>query len=207
MKILKYLLIYLFIPFLLFGQMEQYIEEDPPPVVKNHRGFVYSIMETGSGLGVFYEIPFPNFYHLGLAFDVVMIRDDGQIDGWDPIYGQYSLNKRNNVFLFDLMVSAKKRLFTDEIDDSFRPFILVSAGPVYGMNFPEFSQDPRGNKLNDQFGWTLAGSIGLGIDADLEGGYYFGFRSQYRIMPFSEKIGETKNHSMVDIRFEVGQRF
>lgn len=207
MSLIKSLLLSLLLPLILFGQMENFIEEDPPPVVKNHRGLVYSLLESGSGIGIFYEVPFPEFYHLGLALDVIMIRDDGQIDGIDYYGRPFSIGKRNNVFLFDLMATVKKRLFTNELDDSFRPFLLASAGPVYGMNFPEYSEDILGNKTRKQFAWTLAASIGAGLDADLDGGYFFGFRTQYRLMPFPEKIGEVENHSMIDIRFEVGQRF
>jgi hypothetical protein len=201
------LIVFCILPFTLTGQMEKYIEEDPPPVVKYHRGLVYNLMETGSGLGLFYEVPFPDYYHLGLAFDFLMIRDNSQLDGVDYYGRPYSIGKENNVFLFDLMGTVKKRLFTSELDDSFRPFILASFGPVYGMNFPEYPTDIYQNKTRKQFAWSLAGTIGIGLDADVEGGYFFGFRTQYRIMPFPEKIGETKNHSMIDIRFEVGQRF
>lgn len=204
---MKFLTVLMLIaPVLCFGQFEEYIEKDPEPIVLDHRGFVYSLLETGSGLGLFYEIPYDNYWHLGFDFDVIMLRDKNQLEYVSYNGYQYTFNKKNNVFLFDLMVMGKKRLFARSFDDSFRPYLLGGFGPVYGVNFPEDNPVTKEEQPN-QDSWILAGMVGLGIDADIDGGYYIGFRAQYRFMQFSKTIGETDDHSMVDIRFEIGQRF
>ncbi|MCB0281261.1 MAG: hypothetical protein KDF60_01670 [Calditrichaeota bacterium] len=205
----KYLVLLLFIltPAMGFSQLYDYLEDDPAPTIKKHRGLAYSLLETGSGLGVFYEIPFMNFMHWGAEFDAFMLRDKNEF-GYTDYYGYYrTIGKENNVYLFDLMFTLKQRLFAEDFDDSFRPFITASIGPVFGMNFPEFDRDADGQKLKDQYLWTLGGIIGMGLDADVDGKYYFGLRTQYRILPFSERLGERKNHSMIDVRLEIGQRF
>ena len=202
----KLFFILLILPMLGFGQISKYLEDDPAPKIKKHRGLAYSLLETGSGLGVFYELPFDHFLHWGLGFDAFMLRDKNQIDYYYNGY-PYTIGKQNNVYLFDLLLTVKKRLFAEDFDDSFRPFLIAGAGPVFGMNFPEFDRDALGQKLEDQYRWTLAGVIGIGLDADVDGKYYFGFRTQYRIMPFSKQLGERKDHSMIDIRLEIGQRF
>lgn len=197
------------IPMVSFAQFQKFIEKDPEPTVMSHRGLAYSLLETGSGLGLFYELPTVNFFHFGLVFDAFMLRDNGQIEYYDPFYRvPRSYGKVNNVFLLDLMVTVKKRLFQNTLHDSFRPFITASVGPIYAMNYREYNRNPfTDEKLNDQFGWTLGGIIGAGIDADVDGTYFFGLRFQYRVMPFDKMIGESKDHSMVDLRLEVGQRF
>lgn len=202
-------IIVLIIPLFSFAQFEKYLEKDPEPTVMQHRGLAYSLLETGSGLGLFYELPTVNFFHFGLVFDAFMLRDNGQIDYYDP-WTQLptSIGKINNVFLLDLMVTVKKRLFENTLHDSFRPFVNAAIGPVYGMNYREFSRNPfTDEKLRDQFGWTLGGILGVGIDADVDGTYFFGLRFQYRFMPFTKTIGEARDHSMVGLRLEVGQRF
>lgn len=203
-------IILIIIPLFSFAQFEQYIEDDPEPTVMQHRGLAYSLLETGSGLGLFYELPSVNYFHFGLIFDAFMLRDNGQLDYINPYTGYpESYGKLNNVFLLDLMFTAKKRLFERTLHDSFRPFITASVGPVYGMNFREENAYSyyQIEKPRDQFGWTLGGIVGVGLDADVDGVYFFGLRAQYRFMPFGKMIGETKDHSMVDLRFEVGQRF
>ncbi len=203
-----FILILLFLPLALSAQIDKYLEDDPEPTIKNHRGLAYSLLETGSGLGLFYELPVEGFFHLGLGFDVFMLRDNNQIDYTNPYTGYPSVyGKENNVFLFDLMFTAKKRLLADRVDDSFRPFLIGAVGPVFGMNFPEADRDAEGIKLKDQYRWTAAALIGIGLDADVDGKYFFGFRTQYRFMPFSKQLGERKDHSMIDIRLEIGQRF
>ena len=204
---MKYFIIaVLLVPVLCFGQFEEYIEKDPEPLSMTHRGGVFSIMETGSGLGGFYEIPIQNFMHITYTLNAIMIRDKNQIDSYDPITGNpRTYNKKNSVFLFDLMISLKKRLFPRSFDDSFRPYIIGAVGPVYGVNFQV--NDFNNEELPTIDGWVISWSLGLGIDVDLNEGIYGGLRTQYRFMPFDKKIGETKDHSMIDIRFEIGQRF
>ncbi len=164
----------------------------------------YSIAETGSGLGLFYETPAYGYLHLGGEFTALIIRDRSEITYYDNFGILRTYGKQNNVFLLDLMLTAKLRLFAEDFDDSFRPFLTIGAGPVFGMNFPE---DDNRFQTRDQYMWAPGGLIGFGLDADVDRQYYFGFRAQYRIMPFSERLGERSNHSMIDLRLEVGQRF
>lgn len=204
-------MVLLFLPFTLLGQMkelEEYIEDDPEPVVMRHRGFAYSLLEFGSGLGIFYERPLPDFYHIGVSFDAIMLRDSKEFTY--TIYGYtYQFNKQNNVYMFDLMASLKKRLFTHSLDNSIRPFIGVEAGPVFAMNFPEEYYDDFGNRVKgkNQFLWTLSGIAALGIDADVNPNMFMGFRLQYRVIPFAEKLGERRDQSTLDVRLEIGQKF
>jgi hypothetical protein len=203
-----FILVVLLIPVASFAQIDEYLEDDPEPTITNHRGLAYSLLETGSGLGLFYELPIESFFHLGVGFDAFMLRDRGQFTYTSPFTGRpVDFNKENNVFLFDLLFTAKKRLFVDKVDDSFRPFLTAAVGPVFGMNFPESDRDDEGFKLKNQYRWTVAGILGAGIDADVDGKYFFGIRAQYRIMPFFDKLGERTDHSMIDIRLEIGQRF
>jgi len=203
-----FILVCLALPMVSLAQIDVYLEDDPKPTITSHRGLAYSLLETGSGIGLFYEMPLEGFYHIGLGFDAFMLRDNNEFPYTDPFTGYtYNIGRENNVFLFDLMFTAKKRLFVDKVDDSFRPFITAAVGPVFGMNFPEFDRNVEGEKLNDQYRWTAAAILGFGLDADVDGKYFFGFRTQYRIMPFGKQLGERKNHSMIDIRLEIGQRF
>ncbi len=194
--------LFLLLPFFVFAQIDKYIEDDPQPTIKKHRGLAYSLLETGSGLGLFIEYPTLNYFHFGLSFDAFMLRDRSQVDLIDPFTGYpISYGRQNNVYMFDLLFSVKKRLLAEEFDDSFRPFVTASAGPVFGMNFPEESG------AKDQYRWTLGGILGAGVDADVDGRFFFAVRAQYRILPFFETIGPKKDHSMFDIRLELGQRF
>jgi hypothetical protein len=171
-------------------------------------GLVFTMAETGSGLGGFMAWPLANNFHFGISFDAFSLRDSKQFDYYDYYYNiPITINKKNNVYLFDLFFTIKKRFFAEEMEESFRPFLTAAVGPTFGMNFPEHDIDEYGNPTQDQFRWTLGGFLGGGVDISFDVKYFVGIRAQYRLMPFAKKLGESSNHSMFEIRFEVGQRF
>jgi len=172
-----------------------------------YAGFSFTMAETGSGLGGLMAWPIFKDTHLGINLGAYFLRDENEFTY--SYYGSYpiTVNKENNVYLFDFMVSAKRRFFSSDLDESLRPFLTAAIGPYYAMNYPEYSEDLQGNKTFDQFAWTLGGFIGVGIDFDASANYFMSVRAQYRVIPFREIIGERKNHSMFEIRFEIANRY
>lgn len=169
---------------------------------KTEAGFLFSMAETGSGFGVFFAMPFGNLFHTGLILDGYFLRDPKQVEIADPIYGGvYSLNKVNNVYLIDLFLTLKRRIFAEDMDDSVRPFLSAGFGPVVGLNYPEIDILPNQKMV------TMGGFFGGGVDITFDVRYFISVRAQYRIIPFSDRLGVTDNHSMFELRFEVGKRF
>lgn len=169
---------------------------------KTEAGFVFTMAETGSGFGAFFALPFGSIFHVGLAVDGYMLRDSKQFEYINPYTGyQQSINDVNDPYIFDVMLTLKRRLFAEDMHDSFRPFLTGGFGPVYGMNFPE--DDRRPNESEFSFG----GFLGAGADISVDKKFFISVRAQYRILPFSRPIGETSNHSMFELRFEIGKRF
>ena len=202
MRIIYILLIITF-PIYGFCQFEEYLQDDPEPNIEKQWGGAFSVLESGSGLGVFYAKPMKHFYHIGLAFDAFMLRDSKQYDYVDQ-YGYYYTNRKNNVYIFDLLFTVKKRLLAYSIDDQFRPFIAISAGPVFGMNFPE---DDNRDVIKNQYEWALNAAAAAGVDIAMDGNYMIGLRLQYRFMKFTDTLGERQDHSMLDVRLEFGKLF
>ncbi|MBN2424863.1 MAG: hypothetical protein JXR46_04710 [Calditrichaceae bacterium] len=205
MRLILALVIGFLTPIWGYSQYEQYLQKDEEPTSMRRAGAAFSVLESGTGIGGFYEIPLPHFYHIGLTTTFYFLRDSKQIDYYDTYYGiPISYNKKNNVYLIDLLFSVKKRLFAYEMDDSFQPYLSVSAGPVYGMNYPE--EDIIVKKPNE-FGWAFAGMGAAGLNAVIDNVYIFGIRLQYRYMKFDKKIGERQDHSTFDLRLELGKQF
>lgn len=185
--------------------------EETPPDTTRQVGLGFAMAESGSSLGLFISWPLLTDYHFGTCFDVFLLRDSKQLDYYDYYYGiPYTINKKNNVYLFDLMLTAKKRMFRDDLSDDFRPFLSMGLGPFYGMNYPEVKEittDSGSYKKKNEFSWALGGYLGCGIDFSVKSNSMFSIRAQYRIIPFAEVIGERSNHSMFEVRFEIAQRF
>ena len=170
--------------------------------IRTEAGLVFAMAETGSGGGAFLSLPFGSLFHAGIAVDVYFLRDSKQIEYADPYYGGvYQMNKINNVYIFDMQFTVKRRLFAEDLHDSFRPFLTGGLGPVFGMNHPEDKSLPK------QYEWSIGGFVGGGADITFDKKYFVGVRGQYRIIPFSQRIGETNNHTMFELRLEVGWRF
>lgn len=202
MKKLMFLFLFLSMPLMVFGQYEKYLQKDPEPTMHKQAGFAFSVIESGTGIGGFYNWPLKNFFHIGLAANVFMLRDKGQIDIYDPYTGYpITIGKNNNVYLLDFLFSVKKRLFPRDIDDNLRPYLSLTVGPVYGMNFPE---NPN---AKDEFSLSVNVAGAMGVEVLLNENYLFGMRLQYRYMKFGRKIGEKKDHSTVDVRIEIGKVF
>ena len=187
------------------SSFSQFDEEDTNRP-DNQFGLVFTMLETGSGLGGFIGWPLFGGFHFGFSLGAYFLRDSNQLD-FDYYGAPISINKQNNVYLFDAMMTLKKRLFADDLDESFRPFITGGIGPYFGMNFPEYDVTPEGNPTFDQYEWTVGGFAGAGVDVNVNEKMFIGIRAQYRVIPFTNMIGERSNHSMFELRFEVGRRY
>ncbi len=88
--------------------------------------------------------------------------------------------KRHHFLMAPLHVGVERRLFQESIEDDFRPFVQVLAGPALGFQWPYFD-DVNGNGLREsderKLG-TLAGlgdgSFRLGVGGTVALGAYFG---------------------------------
>ena len=113
-------------------------EDDYLRQAKTEIGAVFTMAETGSGFGAFIALPFGSIFHVGATVDGYFLRDSKQFEYINPYTGyRQSINDINDVYLIDIMLTLKRRLFAQDMHDSFRPFITGGFGPVYGMNFPE----------------------------------------------------------------------
>ncbi len=195
-----FILLFLMAPLHIFAQYEKYLLKDPEPKVYKQGGVAFSVVELGTGLGVFYSVPLKNFWHAGLATDFFLLRDENQIDIIDPWTGiPVTINKENNAYVLDMMFSFKKRLLARKIDDSLRPFVAAGAGPMYGINFP------LDKKKKDEYRWAWSVFGAAGVDIALESMYFLGLRLQYRVIKFQKPFTGRKDHSTFDIRLEIGK--
>lgn len=172
----------------------------------NHIGLIFTMAETGSGVGGFISWPLFGGFHFGFSLDAYFLRDSKQIDF--TYYGNpVSINKQNNVYLFDAMINLKKRLFADELDESLRPFIAGGIGPYYGINYPEYGSTPEGTPTNVEKQLTFGGYAGAGVSINVNENFFINIQGQYRLIPFKNMVGERSNHSMFELRFELGKRY
>ncbi|RMF58946.1 MAG: hypothetical protein D6748_07455 [Calditrichaeota bacterium] len=180
-------------------------EIDAPPSHKNERGLSFSLATAGLGLGGFYRKALPHFIHLGVNLEFFILRDDKEFEFIDNFGRAFKINDVNRFFTIPLTVELKKRMFTNDIEDDFRPHILAQAGVIYGMNFPrDIFVDEDVVKPKNQFEFTYNFIVGIGVDVTTRENYFFTIRTQYRYVFFPEIIAGKRNHSAFEIKLELG---
>lgn len=186
-----------------FAQLSQEIDKQPD----NQFGLNFAMAESGSAVGAFIAWPLWGGFHFGFGLDAYFLRDSKQFDYIDYYGYPISYNKQNNVYLFDAMINLKKRLFAEDLDESLRPFISAGAGPVYGINYPEYSVTEEGLPTQFEKQLTVGGYLGAGVSIHVNEKVFMNIQGQYRIIPFKDVVGERANHSMFELRFELGRRY
>ena len=163
------------------------------------RGFGGQILLTNSGFGL------GGYYSRALGRNVTFVfeislstaKDEREVAFFDR-FGRKDLpNKANYLLMFPVQLGIEKRLFRETIEDNFRPFFHVTAGPTIGWKYPYFSDDNEngmlddGEKTYDAISSLPKGSIEMGVGGSLAVGAYFGSMAG---ITQSVRVGYTFTH-------------
>lgn len=109
--------------------------------------------------------------------------------------------KRNYFLMLPVTAAIEQRLWTDTIEDNFRPFVQLGVGPVLGYQWPYFDdlnengiRDPdeplRGplNFSGGSFRYGLSGIVSLGAYFGDAGANTIGVRIGYAMQYFTEPV-------------------
>ncbi|MBO6574579.1 MAG: hypothetical protein JJ896_04130 [Rhodothermales bacterium] len=75
-------------------------------------------------------------------------KDAREVAFFDRFGRRDVLNKANHFLMVPLHVGMERRLFSDRIEDDFRPFVLITAGPTLGWESPYFKDDNENGILD-----------------------------------------------------------
>jgi len=176
-------------------------------VKKNDFEIFLSVSTTGGGIGG--KLKWgdrENTLHT-LTLEVGGVKDEKEYLAYNYYWGYYeTMNRKRYVFLVPMFYGIQKRLFKDKIEDNFRPFYIVEAGPLYGVRFPVgngfFSNIKRGRS-----GITLGGFVGGGIEMGDASSSIFSFSVGYRIAYFFNKLVDEQNFSAFILRLGLVTHF
>lgn len=180
-----------------FGQ----VEEEALPIHTDEMGINFSLAMSGLGFGGFYRKAFGSYTYIGANLNFFIMRDDKEYEYYDPYFGtSLKANNVNRLFFIPFNLELKKRLFANDIEDSFRPHFIIQGGIIYGMNYPR----AEGLKNEHQFSYDFV--LGVGADITNRDKYFVTIRPQYRFVYFAKEIAQKKNHSSFEIKLEFGGR-
>lgn len=175
-------------------------DETDVAIHTDETGLNFSLAMSGFGVGGFYRKALGSYTYLGADLSFYMMRDDKEYEYIDAFGFSVKANDINRLFFIPLNLEVKKRLFANDIEDSFRPHVILQAGVIYGMNFPKIEE------LNNESQFSYNVAFGFGIDMNNKEKYFITIRPQYRIIYFSKDIAQKKNHSNFEILIEIGGR-
>lgn len=175
-------------------------EQEPPAIHTDEAGVNFSLAMSGLGFGGFYRKALGSYTYIGANLNFFIMRDEKEYEYYDIFGYPVKANNINRLFFIPLNLEFKKRLFANDIEDSFRPHFIVQGGIIYGMNYPK----AEGLKSEHRFGYNFA--LGVGADITNRDKYFVTIRPQYRIVYFAKEIAQKKNHSSFEIKIELGGR-
>lgn len=131
-----------FLLFLFFGktfsQSTQYqVRDKVSEIVNKNSLFGDVILSTnGFGIGIFFSKPISETSSLSTEFSISNITDDNEVTVYDVYGNVYTPNKINRFLAFPFLFGYEQRLFADEIEENFRPFVSGLLGPSVVFSSP-----------------------------------------------------------------------
>ena len=122
----------------------------------------------------------------------------------DVLGGSITPFKRNYVLFVPLHVGLERRLFRQTIEDNFRPYVHLSAGPTLGYQWPYFRDLDGDGRLDEAeeragvFGEIGSGEARLGVSGTAALGAFFG-RSQRTVQALRFGLQGTYFPAEIDL--------
>jgi hypothetical protein len=155
--------------------------------LKNAFGADLIFSESGFGGGVFYQRSFGGDYFGFLSLYISGSRNTDEFDYYDPYTGTYRVpDKVNRLYIFPVTIGIQKNFFSEEIADSFRPYLSAGFGPTFILSTPydkEFF-----SAFGSASGYTrLGGFLGIGANFGSNNKTLLSANIRYYIIPFGGK--------------------
>ena len=214
----------LFLSVVLIGTSPSFAQDAQTPVNQdeinakryvNGIGLNISLTNSGFGVGGYLQRPIGTTTSWLAEFYITTLKDERE-QRFFGIFGESIIpNKYNYMLMVPFQVGLQKRLFQESIQDNFRPYVQVSAGPTVGWISPYF-QDLNDNQRLDgnertydvigaipkgSFTFAMGGSISVGANFGLSRRVTQGIRFGYTFHYFFDDI------ELLEPRVKEGQRF
>lgn len=144
-------------------------------------GLTFQLTEFGLGAGAVYRIGVATATSLVVEASLGAGRDEREQQFFVGLFGEtVTPFKRNYALLVPVHVGVERRVFRAAIEDDFRPFVQLTAGPTLGYQWPYF-RDADGDGVRGEGEERLGpwrgfgeGSLRTGVGGTVAVGAYFG---------------------------------
>ena len=143
-------------------------------------GMQVVLTNSGFGLGGYVSTGVGRAMRLSLELVLGAAKDEREVAFFDRFGRRDVPNKANYLLELPLHVGIERRLFQSKIEENFRPFILVTGGPLLGWAYPYFEDDNNNGLLDteersfDVISGVTNGHIEPGVSFGIYLGAHFG---------------------------------
>ena len=158
----------------------------------NAWGLDVLISNDGFGLGTFYTRQFTEDLYGFVTLSISEAKDDREVEFTDFYGNSFVPGKLNRFMVVPLTFGIQRRLFREEIVETFRPYVNIGAGPalIYSAPFTEITVLPSGGltfkqvEFFESLGqgkahYTVGGYIGVGANFGADRSNLFGVNFRY----------------------------
>jgi len=175
-----------------------------PTATTYNNGLGFDILMTNSGFafGGYYQKSLSTQNSFIFESYIGSVKDSREQKFFNYFGGSFIPNKQNYLLTLQTQFGIQRRLFQENIQDNFRPFVQVSGGPMLGWVSPYYN-DRNGDLIRQQdensydiFSATGRGSATFGVDGFIGIGANFGVNKKiqqglkigYSMMYFFDEI-------------------
>ncbi|MEL6443493.1 MAG: hypothetical protein AAF089_08565 [Bacteroidota bacterium] len=152
-----------------------------PPTFMSGAGLAIRLTNDGFGVGGVLRAEVGETTSLFIEASVNPGKDEREQQFFIGFFGETVVPLKRNYFaMMPVHAGVEQRLFRDSIEDNFRPFFQIAAGPTFGYQWPYFEDTNRngvrneGESLEGAFGGFGDGSFRMGLGGTISVGAYFG---------------------------------
>jgi len=193
---------------------EEAVDQDSSRVERS-RGLQVLLTNSGFGLGAYTGRSLGTDLAIQLEASLAAVKDEREVAFFDRFGRRDVPNKANYLIEIPILLNLERQVFSSRIENNFRPFLSISAGPLLGWVYPYFDDENANGRLDDgestfdvvsgisegalQSG--VAGSISFGARFGTPGQSGYGVRFGYRFSRFSEPIALLEEEIKAPERF------
>lgn len=143
-------------------------------------GFTVLLTNSGFGLGGYYHQALSRVTSFSLELSLTAGKDEREVVFFD-FFGRRSIPRKANFFLMlPIQFGMQRRIFQESIQDNFRPYLQVIAGPTLGWEYPYFNDEndngvrDADERTYDSIGALPKGEFRFGVGGLVAIGAHFG---------------------------------
>lgn len=160
-------------------------------------GLNISLTNSGFGLGGYYQRAYSPTSSIIAEFSIGAVKDEREQRFFGFFGESFIPNKQNYLLVIPVQAGIQRRLFSETIQDNFRPYVQFTAGPTLGWVSPYYD-DQNGNNIREQgertrdvigalprgkarlaMGGTIAFGANFGVSRRVAQGIRFGYTFNY----------------------------